>query len=114
MIADKEFSIHPSDEELASFIDNRLKPNRKEFIKKHILECKRCRSCVVGGVKEKRKTSYVNSTKNFRYLIPLAVASLVIVFVPIFDEPSFTKSLEVVKVSLFDMFVEWVKSLFGR
>ena len=111
MIVDKEFSIHPSDEELASFIDNRLKPNRREFIKKHILECRRCRSCVVGGVREKRKTTgYVN---NINYFVPLAlVASLVIIFVPIIDESGFTKSLEVVKVSLFDMFIEWVKSLF--
>jgi hypothetical protein len=109
---DREFRVHPSDEELASFIDNQLETKRKELIKKHIIQCQRCRSSVTGAVKEKRKIKPINSTKNFRILIPLAVASLVIVFVPIFDEPSFVKSLEVTKVSLFDMFVEWVKSLF--
>ena len=107
---DREFIVHPSDEELASFIDNRLKSDRKEIIKKHIVQCERCRSCVVGGVKEKRKSSYAN---NINYFIPLAVASAVFVFVPIFDEPSFAKGLEVVKVSLFDMFVEWIKNLLG-
>jgi len=108
---DIEFRVHPSDEELASFIDNQLGASRKELIKKHMVRCKRCRECIVGGIKEKRKVGFVNSTKNFRYLIPLAVASLVIVFVPIFDEPSFAKSLEVTKVSLFDMFVEWIKNI---
>ena len=110
---DREFRVHPSDEELASFIDNRLESSRKELIKKHIVQCHRCRSCVTGAVKEKRETKPVNSTKNFRIIIPLAVASLVIIFVPIFDEPSFAKSLEVTKISLFDMFVEWIKATIG-
>ena len=109
---DKEFRVHPSDEELAGFIDNKLKVERKEIIKKHMVQCKRCRSCVVGGIKEKNKMGYANSTKSFRYLIPLAVASLVIVFVPMMEEESFARSLEVTKISLFDMFVEWVKNLF--
>ena len=110
---DREFRVHPSDEELASFIDNRLEAKRKELIQKHIVKCTRCRTTVTGATKEKRKMIPVNSTKNFRVILPLVAASLVIVFVPMFDESSLTKSLELTsKVSLFDMFLEWVKSLF--
>ena len=108
----REFRVHPSDEELASYVDNQLEPKKKELVKKHIVQCERCLSCVTGATKERRKMVAVNSTKNFRILIPLAVASLVIVFVPMFDEQSLMKSVEITKVSLFDMFVEWVKSLF--
>lgn len=111
---ERTFRVHPSDEELASYIDNQLNEERRVTLQKHIVQCQRCMRCVTEATKEKRKMIPVNSTKNFRIVVPLAVASLVIFFIPMFDEQTLTKSLEVSsKISLFDMVVEWVKSLLG-
>lgn len=113
---DREFRIHPSDEELAYFTDGVLEESRNEFIKKHLAKCSRCRSSVVGAVKQKRNIEQEKKSYTRYYIIPLAASILVLIFVPIVpQEPvvSYTKSLSGVEeryLSLFAIFIEWVKS----
>ena len=105
---EKEF--HISDEELASFVDNQLKGRAKERVKRHIVKCSRCRLAVVGATKEKRKR--VKYSNNIFYIGAMVASVAFVLFVPMFEEQTHIKSLVVSKVSLFDMIVEWVKSLF--
>jgi len=105
---EKEF--HPSDEELASFIDNKLRGRAKEKVKEHLVHCNRCRLVVVGGTKEKRKI--VKYSNNIFYMGAMAASIGVVLFTPMFDEQTLVKSLEVTKISLFDMIVEWIRNLF--
>jgi len=103
---------HISDEELASFIDNRLHGREKEKVKKHIVTCSRCRLTVVGAIKEKRKR--VKYSNNIFYIGAMVASVGFILFMPMFDEQTLTKGLEVSKISLFDMIVDWIKQIFFR
>ena len=107
---DIEFRVHPSDEELASFIDNRLEGEAKEKLKRHIVKCNRCRLSIVGAIKEKRKK--LKYSNNIFYIGAIVASIAFIIFVPMFEEQTHIKSLAVSKVSLFDMIIEWLKSIF--
>lgn len=107
--------VHISDEELALFVDNSLSKSRKQIVQKHLVECDRCRSSVVEAVKNRRGVKKRKSF-NIYYLLPVAATFLILIFVPMIEEPSshisYTKGLDVGKeelLSLYEIFIRWVE-----
>jgi len=76
MIDFKKPPLHPRDEELAYFIDNKIIGTRKEEIKEHLLFCDECMG-IMGEVKKKKKIS----KKIYAIAVSGLVASIALFFI---------------------------------
>ena len=83
LIEDKEYSSHPSDKQLADFIDNKLESNTKNKVVEHLIHCFECREVVNEVVKYKKKPNFINNINIAPFI--MLVASLVLFIVLPFD-----------------------------
>jgi len=103
---------HPTDEELALFVEDKLPKSKKREVIEHIKECYECAMCVSGAVKERRRSKIY-------YILPLAATILGIIFIPILDDNSKNEIIskgigDIDKISIFEYIINWIKELIGK
>ncbi len=47
--------LHPTDKELANFIDNRLSPQKRKRLLSHLIYCDRCTHIIIGTILNSKK-----------------------------------------------------------
>ena len=87
LIEDNNYQTHPSNEDLAKFIDKELDKKKKEEILEHLISCDRCRDIVqsvfkdVEEVKKKSKKPINNIYKKSILSVVFLIASYLVIFV---------------------------------
>jgi len=82
LIEDIEYTSHPSDEELANFIDNRLIGDAKEEVMNHLTHCYQCREVFNEVIEYKKKPRFFNNIIVATPLVALVASLLVFVYLP--------------------------------
>jgi len=82
LIEDIEYTSHPSDEELANFIDNRLIGDAKEEVMNHLIHCYQCREVFNEVIEYKKKPRFFNNIIVATPLVALVASLLVFVYLP--------------------------------
>jgi len=82
LIEDKEYSSHPSDKELADFIDKKLEGESRDEVVEHLTHCYKCRDVVNEVIEYKKKPKFVNNIIVAMPLIALVASLIVLVYLP--------------------------------
>ena len=81
LIEDKEYSSHPSDKELADFIDNKLLGIARDSVVEHLIYCSSCRDVVSEVIDYKKKSKFANMVV-ITPLVALVASLIVFVYLP--------------------------------
>ena len=81
LIEDKEYSSHPSDKELANFIDNKLLGVARDSVVEHLIYCSSCRDVVSEVIDYKKKSKFANMVV-ITPLVALVASLIVFVYLP--------------------------------
>jgi len=82
LIADIEYSSCPNDKDLADFIDNKLRDNRKDEVMEHLAHCYKCREVVHEVVEYKKKSKSFNNLILTTPLVALVASLVLFVYIP--------------------------------
>ena len=82
LIEDITYSSHPSDKELADFIDNKLKSKSKDIVVKHLIHCYKCRKVVDEVIEHKKDYTHKNNLIFNSSLIALIASLIIFVYLP--------------------------------
>jgi len=82
LIDDIEYSHHPSDRELANFIDKKLEGEVKDRVIEHLVHCYRCRETVHKVIEHKKKPRIFNNIIMATPLVALVASLLVFIYLP--------------------------------
>ena len=82
LIADIDYSSHPSDRKLADFIDNKLIDDAKNEVMEHLAHCYSCREVVHEVIEYKKKPRFINNIILGTPLVALVASIMVFVYMP--------------------------------
>ena len=82
LIVDKKYTSHPTDEQLADFIDNRLLGNIKDEVMDHLAHCDECREVINEVIEYKKKSKLDRLMVALPPLVAMVASLLVFVYLP--------------------------------
>jgi len=82
LIDDKNYSSHPTDKELADFIDKKLDGEAREEVAEHLVYCSNCREVIYEVIEYKKKPKFINNIIVATPLVALVASLMIFIFLP--------------------------------